>query len=189
MINLLYEKYPCEVTVEGKSYPVYTDFRDWAAFFDMREDTSFKKEDIILCAFSWFKDDIPNDKNKGFQALMDFAACKDMSCKSYDNKTDKSKVFQKPVISYLYDCEYILGAFHQAYNIDLNSIEYMHWYKFNALIKSLPEDTSLKQRMMYRSVNTAEIKDKAERRRILKIQRQIAIPHKPLDALQVGSIF
>ena len=52
MINLLYEKYPTEVIVNSQSYPIYTDFRDWIAFFDMRDNTSISKEDAILCTLS-----------------------------------------------------------------------------------------------------------------------------------------
>ena len=48
MINLLYEKYPTEVIVNSQSYPIYTDFRDWIAFFDMRDNTSISKEDAML---------------------------------------------------------------------------------------------------------------------------------------------
>ena len=65
----------------------------------------------------------------------------------------------------------------------------MHWYKFNALINALPEDTPLKQRMIYRNTNLCDIKDKVERKRIKKIKQEIAIPTKPMDALQVGSVF
>lgn len=190
MINLLYEKYPTSVIVDDKSYPIYTDFRDWIAFFDMRDDTSTEKEDVVLCTLSWFKDDIPTDKLKGFQALIDFAICKDLSFENSNQTSAKTNTkFSKPILSYLYDSEYILGAFLQVYHIDLNSVEYMHWYKFNALIKALPEDTPLKQRMIYRNTNLCDVKDKAERKRIKKIKQEIAIPTKPMDALQVGSVF
>lgn len=189
MINLLYEKYPTSVIVDGESYPICTDFRDWIAFFDMRDDTSAEKEDIILCAFSWFKDTAPTNKNQGFQALLDFASCKDLVFK-FNNETQvESNNFKKPILSYCYDCEYILGAFLQVYHMDLNTIDYMHWYKFNALIKALPEDTPLKQRMIYRNTNLCDIKDKAERKRIKKIKQEIALPSKSMDAFQVGSIF
>lgn len=189
MINLLYEKYPNEVIVNNESYPIYTDFRDWIAFFDMRDDTSADKEDIISCAFSWFQDIVPKDREQGFQALLDFASCKDLTFKSSEETQSKNDSFQKPVLSYLYDCEYILGAFLQVYHIDLNTIQYMHWYKFNALIKALPEDTPLKQRMIYRNTNLCDIKDKAERKRIKKIKQSIALPSKPMDAFQIGNMF
>lgn len=190
MINLLYEKYPTEVIVNSQSYPIYTNFRDWIAFFDMRDNTSISKEDAILCTLSWFKDDVPKDTQSGFQALIDFAMCKDLLYKSNHDTSNKNNTkFSKPILSYLYDSEYILGAFLQVYNIDLNIIDYMHWYKFNALINALPEDTPLKQRMIYRNTNLCDIKDKVERKRIKKIKQEIAIPTKPMDALQVGSVF
>ena len=189
MINLLYEKYPTEVVVNGESYPIYTDFRDWIAFFDMRDDTSADKEDTIYCAFSWFKDNIPKDTEQGFKALLNFANCNDLKINYNEENQRENRTFQKPILSYLYDCEYILGAFLQVYHIDLNSVEYMHWYKFNALIKALPEDTPIKQRMIYRNTNLGDIKDKAERKRIKKIKQSIALPSKPMDAFQIGNMF
>ncbi|MCC8070023.1 MAG: bacteriophage Gp15 family protein [Ruminococcus sp.] len=188
MLNLLFEKYPKEIIVDNESYPIYTDFRDWIAFFDMRDDTSIDKEDIILCAFSWFKDTVPNDKTLAFQSLLDFASCKNLN-PNFEKKSKIEVANQKQILSYLYDCEYILGAFLQVYHIDLNTIDYMHWYKFNALLNALPDDTPLKQRMIYRNTNLGDIKDKSEKKRIKKIKQQIAIPTKPLDAFQVGNIF
>lgn len=41
----------------------------------------------------------------------------------------------------------------------------------------------------YRCINIGCIKDKEERKRILQIQRAIAIPQKPMTAAEVGSLF
>lgn len=65
----------------------------------------------------------------------------------------------------------------------------LHWFAFNALFEGLPEKSSTKQRIAYRCINIGCIKDKEERKRILQIQRAIAIPQKPMTAAEVGSLF
>ena len=57
------------------------------------------------------------------------------------------------------------------------------------LFEGLPEKSSTKQRIAYRCINIGCIKDKEERKRILQIQRAIAIPQKPMTAAEVGSLF
>mgnify|MGYP003271871865 CR=1 FL=1 len=37
-MNLLYDALPDTVTVDGKAYRIYTDYRDWLRFYDMQED-------------------------------------------------------------------------------------------------------------------------------------------------------
>ena len=47
------------------------------------------------------------------------------------NKQEK----QKQIYSYEFDADYIYSAFLQQYKIDLNSIKYMHWWKFKDLFE------------------------------------------------------
>ena len=54
------------------------------------------------------------------------------------------------VLDYEADSDLIVGAFMQAYGIDLTACE-MHWHVFLALMRSLPDDTRLVQVMGYRS--------------------------------------
>lgn len=41
---------------------------------------------------------------------------------------------------YAFDADYIVAAFQQAYGIDL-TVTQMHWWRFRALFRALPEDT------------------------------------------------
>jgi DNA-directed RNA polymerase subunit M/transcription elongation factor TFIIS len=58
----------------------------------------------------------------------------------------------------------------------------MHWWKFKALFEGLSDEATVKKYMYYRSVELSTIKDKdEERKRIEKIQRQIAIKREISD--------
>ena len=50
----------------------------------------------------------------------------------------------------LADGDLVVGAFQQAYGIDLTE-EDMHWHRFLALLRSIPEDTKLAKVMGYRT--------------------------------------
>ena len=57
------------------------------------------------------------------------------------------------------------------------------------LFSGLSEGTEIKQRIMYRSVDLSEIKDKEERKRIAKIQQAIRLPDAELTDYDIGNAF
>ncbi len=69
----------------------------------------------------------------------------------------------------------IYASFLQAYNVDLTSSEYLHWWKFCAMLENLPQTTPLAQRMAYRLTDTSTIKDKAQKQHIENMKKQYAI--------------
>ena len=186
MINLLYEQYPTELIIDNVSYPIYTDFKDWIAFFDMINDDILEPKDKVIASLKWFKGEIPNNLEKAYNGLISFASAEELYSKPTQNNRKSST---KQILSYLHDSSYVLGAFLQTYGINLRNVEYMHWYEFRALLDALPEDTPLKKRMGYRAINVSSIKDKAERKRIKDIQRSIALPSRELSAFDIGNQF
>ncbi|WP_295219767.1 bacteriophage Gp15 family protein [Ruminococcus sp.] len=186
-MNLLYEAPPDTVEVGGKAYPVYTDFRDWLRFFDMQEDSSIDKREKILLMLEWYKEKPPVDLlQESLEALILFASRKDAPPE--DDREPGRKSTDK-VLSWNFDAAYVYAAFLSVYHIDLLTIPEMHWHVFLALFDALPDDTPIKQRMGYRSVNLSAVKDKNERKRIKKIQDSIRIPREELDAYQCGEFF
>lgn len=189
-MNLLYEAPPDTVEVGGKAYPVYTDFRDWLRFWDMQEDGELSQRDKLILMLEWYKEKPPVELlQESLEALILFASRKE---KPPDDSGESGESAQKStdkVLSWSYDAAYVYAAFLSVYHIDLMTIPQMHWHVFLALFDALPDDTPIKQRMGYRSVNLASVKDQKERRRIAKIQERIRIPTEALDAYQCGEFF
>lgn len=182
-MNLLYEKFPDSVKLSGKDYPIYTDFKNWLKFFDMLEEPKFSEHEKMLLALRWYQDRIePEIWEEGIQALIRFAIRGDIPEQS------RNKGSSKKILSWSFDAPYIYAAFLSEYHIDLLNAT-MHWHLFLALFDALPEDTPIKQRMYYRGINIGEIKDKNEKKRILKIQRQIRIPQEKMNAFEIGNVF
>ena len=87
------------------------------------------------------------------------------------------------------DYPYILSGFLRDYGIDLETVTYLHWWKFRMLFDGLSEDTEIKQRIMYRGINLSDIKDKDERKRISRIQSMIQLPQEVLTDYDIGNAF
>ena len=185
MINLLFEELPDTVEVSGNFYRIATDFRDWIAFFDMIADKKIDKKQKMITVLQWFTDGIPDNIPEAYNALTEFASCSEIR-KTSGKSADSSST---PTLSWLYDSAYVLGAFRQVYNIDLIRVKYMHWWEFSALFEALPEDTQIKKRIAYRQIRLSDIRDKSERKRILKIKKTVAFPHEPVSAEKTGEIF
>lgn len=72
------------------------------------------------------------------------------------------------------DAGYLVGAFQQAYGIDLTA-ERIHWWRFLALLKSLPEDTTLAKIIGWRTMDTSDLQGK-QRQRYEDLKEAVALP-------------
>lgn len=82
--------------------------------------------------------------------------------------------------------------FREAYGIDLQSVPYMHWWEFQTLFIGLPDNTEIKQRILYRNTDLRDIKDKDERKRVKKIQEAVALKKKKrrkMTDYEIGDMF
>lgn len=98
----------------------------------------------------------------------------------------------KQVYSFTQDADCIYSAFREVYGINLQTVQYMHWWEFRVLFAGLPETTEIKQRIMYRSVDLRSIRNKDERRRIQRIQKAIALKDRndrKLTDYEIGDVF
>lgn len=193
MINILYEPLPNSICVDGKEYEVVTDYRDWLQFADMITDTGLTKLEKTRHMGLWLLTP-PDVITEGIvNGLQQFYAAKGLEYERTsddndikDNKTENE--IKLPVFSWKIDARYVLGDFRRFYNINLLDVEYMHWWEFRALFDALPDDSNCHKRILYRGVNLSEVKNTAERERIGKIQRQIALPFEYSDDA-IGEIF
>ena len=82
----------------------------------------------------------------------------------------------KRIYSYEFDNELIYSAFKDQYGIDLQDIDYLHWWKFKAMFDALKEDNKIVEIMGYRAVNLNKIKDKEMSKHYKKMQKLYALP-------------
>lgn len=182
MENYLLEKLPTSLQIRGRSYPIDTDFRTWIQINELCLNGQirpimdavtrlFRKEDLEELH------EVPGSEI--LDAVSDFLLCQ--------KKGNLKKDGRPPAFSYTYDSDYIIAAFQEFYHIDLISIDHMHWFRFNLLLNSMSSDSELKERVRYRSINLATIKDPKQRSRIRKIQQSIRLPSRALDDAEIGA--
>lgn len=177
-MNILTDRCPDEIIVDGKSYKIITDWKDWVKFYCMLDDPDLRDRDREYIAMQYFTESEPTDSDEAMKALIKFASGEDMPQAGRSNKQAATK--KAACFSWLYDGAFVLSAFRQYYGIDLRT-EKMHWYVFLSLFQGIPDDSPLKKRMQLRTTNISSIKDREHRQSIIKAQNAVALPQKELS--------
>lgn len=181
MINALYEPFPETIEADGREYRILTDFREWLKFADMVQNKELTVKEKLLLMIQWLEEVPEIITGELVNAVIGFYKATALEPDPPEDEEDEDDepdeaAGRPPLLDWKYDAKYIIGDFRRCYGIDLLTVEYMHWWEFRCLFAALPEDAVTQRRIAYRSVDTSQIKNDAERRRILRIQQQIAIP-------------
>ena len=172
--NILLDKLPLQTKSGIK---IRTDFRESIKFELLMQDNNIPEKEKIICALNLYYYKLPQDIDikQAIDDILWFYSCgKEQKNVNVNSKNNKEKI--KQIYSYEFDCEYIYSAFLQQYKIDLNSIRYMHWWKFKALINCLSDDTQFVKIMGYRATDLTKIKDKEMKNNYKKLKEQYALP-------------
>ena len=137
MIDLTSTFLPNTVSVGGRNYSIYTDFRLWMKF--EIEVSKMKRGESINIGYL-FKNEMP--ARCDLREL--FAFSRPLSPLPRSNSHSNVIAFD-----YEIDADYIYSAFMSQYGIDLIDVK-LHWHKFLALFKGLKEDEMICKIMAYR---------------------------------------
>ena len=135
-MNLLYDALPDTVTVDGKAYRIYTDYRDWLRFYDMQEDDGLSKREKLLLMLEWYIDKPPlSCLEEALEALIGFATRSEEQPEQRQEHSGRKTTDR--VLSWQYDAAYVYAAFLSVYHMDLQQVEQMHWHLFLGLFDAL----------------------------------------------------
>lgn len=90
-MNILYERFPESVKVNGEYYLVITDFREWLRFAELVEDDSVPWQIKCRLLLQWYTDRIPDDIEAAIYALGDFFTCKKMYQEDSEEEEEEQK--------------------------------------------------------------------------------------------------
>ena len=171
-MNILVDKLPTDY--EGLK--INTDFRSFILFELLMQDRQIEKEDKVALALGLFYEEFPKDMRKAFDGILWFYT-RGKNIKQ-EKKQEKNQVNNKKrkIYSYEHDADLIYTAFLDQYRVDLNDIEYLHWFKFKAMFEGLKSDNKICEIMGYRAIDIGKIKDKEEKKKYKKLQREWALP-------------
>lgn len=171
--NLLIDTLPETVMVDGREFFIRSDFRISIMFELLIGDTELSQRQKLLHMLELYYEIIPENADEAVEQVLNFYAC---GKQRKDNGGKKKKGITSPIYSFEHDDGMIFSAFYDQYGIDLNDIEYLHWWKFRAMFDALKEDNEIVKIMRYRATDLSTIKDKHERNRIAKLKAIHALP-------------
>jgi hypothetical protein len=176
-MNLLIDKLPTDY--EGLK--IDTNFRSFILFELLMQDSSLKKEEKIMLALNlFFKDEEfenVDEIKKAIKAILWFYTLgKSEDKKEIKRKEKTVEKKQKAIYSFEYDSNLIYSAFLSQYRLDLNEVDYLHWWKFRSLFEGLNEENRICEIMEYRAVDLSKIKDKDQKEHYKKLKIKYALP-------------
>lgn len=171
-MNILIDLLPSSVKINGTEYDINSDFRTSVLFSLLMEDDSLNEEEKVLQALNLYYPVVPDNSEEAIEQIKWF-----YSCGKLDNPigNKKARASSKKVFDFEVDANYIYSAFMSQYNIDLQDIEQLHWWKFKALLEGLKEDNKLSKIIEYRSMDLSKIKDKEQRKFYKDMQKQYSL--------------
>lgn len=167
-MNILIDKLPTEY--EGLK--VDTNFRSFILFELLMQDNYLTENEKIQLTLNLFYKEPITDIKKAIDTVLWFYR---MGKEEKESK-GKGQNKNKQVYSFDYDAELIYSAFLDQYGVDLNEIDYLHWWKFKSMLRGLKSDNRIVEIMGYRAIDLNKIKDKEEQKRYRNLKLEYALP-------------
>lgn len=129
--------------------PINTSFRVWLRFQRLICEKQIADPHVLLSE--------PPEGVDWRQAAIEFCIDKQQVPRT------TARASRAPVCDFEVDAEYLVAAFQQAYAIDLTDPALkLHWHRFMALFRSLPQEVLMSRMMGWRSWKAGDDKRKAE---------------------------
>ena len=145
-MNLLIDCAPKEVDIDGELVPIESNFRTSILFELMLLDPDIPEPVKMVQGLGLYYTMIPQNTQAAVERMVWF--CR--GGQQEEDRPGKGKP-KSAIYSFDYDDEMIYSAFRAQYGIDLQDIEYLHWWQFKALFHGLTEEHEIVKAMGYRA--------------------------------------
>ncbi len=166
---------PVEAEVGGMCFPLRWDFRVGILLSELFADESVDPLGKVKIAVKLLSPPLWNGVERGevslddaFEAVLQF-----FSCGSAPGEV-KRKGRGEPILDFAFDGERIGAAFLEAYGMDLWEVR-LHWWKFTALLRSLPEGCALMRVLRLRTADLGGVTDEEKRRKLRRAKAMVRI--------------
>lgn len=177
-MSLLTSKLPTNISIDDIKFEINSNFRNSILFEELILNEDINKEEVQDKAIQlYYKQPIIQSyRPLALQGIIWFYSCGRSEEEETQGRKENYNSKQKNIYSFKYDDEYIYSAFLDQYGIDLQDIDYLHWWKFKAMFKSLKSDNKIVEIMGYRSMDLNSIKDKEQKAFYKKMQDLYKLP-------------
>jgi len=155
---------------EYEGIPISADFRNMINVDLILKDTDLNEQEKTIAALSQLYPKIPANLNKAAEGLAWFYSQGDIG----DSKSAGTKKDTKKAYDFEQDASLIYSAFYSTYNINLATIDFLHWWEFKALFEGLPETTLIQRVMYWRTADVGSL-PKHEKKFITKMRSRFAL--------------
>jgi hypothetical protein len=129
-MNALLNKFPTKIRIDDTDYEINTDYRNCLKIILAFEDDELTIEEQYFIMLNLLYKEMPENIELAIEKAILFLNCG----KGYE-VSDSKRTY-----SFNKDSKYIYSAMNQTHNIDLESIEYLHWWKFVFLFMDVDKD-------------------------------------------------
>lgn len=182
--NMLIEPLPVTVQIGEEFYAINSDFRVTIAFEILMQDPDIEDAQKARKALGLYYPIIPDDLDAAVDQIMWFYQGGKIYRQEQAWRSGALDPADRQMIySFEYDDDYIYAAFLSQYKIDLQKVQYMHWWKFRALFHSLQPDMKISEIMGYRSMEIDGKMTTEQRNYYQKMKDLYALPM-PADEIE-----
>lgn len=143
-MNVLTDKFPTKINVNNKVLRINSDFRNCIKIIEAFEDDDlFDEEKYLILIRRLYIDEVKEEDLE--QAIIKGIKFLDLGEENENNEENVKRLY-----SFSKDDSYIYTGIRQSHNIDLNSIEYLHWWNFVYLFLDIGQDCMFNQLVYYR---------------------------------------
>lgn len=174
-MNVLTDKFPTKIKVNNKILNINSDFRNCIKIIEAFEDEDLLDEEKYLILIKRLYIDEVEDEDLQ-EAIIKGIKFLDLG---EENKNNEENV--KRLYSFTKDDNYIYTGIRQSHNIDLNSIEYLHWWNFVYLFLDIGQDCMFNQLVYYRKRKNEGKLTKEERKVYISMRKILDLNYEEDD--------
>ena len=149
-MNILVDPLPTTVKIGGQDWPINTAFYVWVLFEITMQDPTLTDAEKIEQALSLCFPTIPPDLNGALDAMLRFYRC---GADAPTPGKGSGGGSHKKAYCFEQDADLIFASFMACYGIDLAEADSLHWWKFRALFRGLPQECEMVKVMGYRTAD------------------------------------
>lgn len=163
-MNVLIQKFPTKIRIDDVVYEINADFRNCLKIIMAFEDSELAEMDKYEILIRRLYKKMPHNFEKAVKEGVRFLDCGE------EHKAVSSS--EKRVYKFSKDGRYIYSAIKQTHQVDLEEIEFLHWWKFVFLFSDIKSDCAFSN-MVYLRNKKNEGKLTKEERKIYVKSREI----------------
>lgn len=182
-MNILIDPLPESVMIGGAEYRIESGFRTSILFELLVRDKKIPDHLKLRQMLYLYYPEIPADEEGAVRQILWFYNCGRKGREEETrNRTAKEFRKEKALYSFEQDALLIYAAFLGQYGIDLQEIEELHWWKFQALFEGLDDGQRIRKVMRIRGMDTSglppgEVKRIQEWKKLYALEDEMTVDH------------